>query len=165
MHPNNLSILQEVNGSGAWFAAHKVVPVWVRRVVVPETVSSLEGELLAKPGDFVCLGVAGEHWVQTEATLRAKYGESGRSSLDERGVEWTEFVPLPEGAGVMAARVHHDFVVHTSWGVLSGKPGDYLLKKLGDREVEFPGDIWVVDQTLFETSYQSLEDRRDVSQG
>jgi hypothetical protein len=156
MHPDNLAIVQEVNRSGSWFAARKIVPVWARLVVTPETVVSREGELQAKPGDWVCRGVAGEYWVQAESTLRAKYGETGQVSRDGQGLEWAEFSPLPESSGVMAAQVGHEFVVHSGWGVLSGKPGDYLLKKLSERDIEFPADVWVVDQALFQSTYQAV---------
>ncbi len=153
MTPPNRALLQQINRNGVWFAARKTVPVWARRVTAPEVVASREGDLQAKVGDFVCRGIAGEFWVQTEPTLRAKYGETGQTSLDDRGLEWTEFAPLPESSRVMAAEVGHPFEVHSSWGVLSGKEGDYLLKAWRDRDVEFPADVWTVDREVFQTTY------------
>lgn len=156
MNPANRALLQEVNRAGAWFAARKTVPVWARRVTAPEVVASREGDLQAAPGDYVCRGVAGEYWVQAESTLRAKYGETGQKSRDEREVEWTEFSPLPESSGVMAAEIGHAFEVHSSWGVLSGKGGDYLLKAWRDRDLEFPADVWTVDREVFQSTYEAV---------
>ena len=158
MSPENLALLQEVNLAATWFAARKTKPLWARRVGVAQAVSSPEGELEAKPGDFLCKGVEGELWVQAEATLRAKYAETGQNSTDAEGLAWQEYAPRPEGSGVMAVQISHPFEVHSSWGILVGKPGDYLLKREDDRDVEFPADVWTVDRTVFESTYQRLVD-------
>jgi len=158
MQPANQELLQEVNLAGTWFAAHKTKPLWARRVDAAETVASPEGDLEAKPGDYLCKGAAGEFWVQLESTLLAKYAETGQSARDDEGGVWLEYAPRPEGAGVMAAQIGHPFEVHSSWGILSGKNGDYLLKRWADRESEFPADVWTVDRAVFESTYERSTD-------
>jgi hypothetical protein len=57
----------------------------------------------------------------------------------------------------MAARAAHPFEVHASWGKLWGKAGDCLAKNFADRDVPYPDDVWIVDQTLFEATYEKVE--------
>lgn len=153
MNSENAALLEEVNQSGSWFAALKTKPLWARRIETAQTVTSPEGALEAKPGDYLCKGPAGEFWVQSEKSLRGKYAETGQVCTAEDGTVWTEHAPRPDGAGVMAAEIGHEFVVHTSWGVLSGKPGDFLLKRREDLEIEFPEDVWTVDRKIFQSTY------------
>ena len=49
----------------------------------------------------------------------------------------------------MATQINHPFEVHATWGKLSGKPGDFLLKNFSDRDTASPDDVWIVDQMLF----------------
>ena len=56
----------------------------------------------------------------------------------------------------MAAQVQHAFTVHAKWGVLSAKSGDYIVKNFIDRDVAYPDDVWIVDQKLFQATYQAV---------
>lgn len=38
----------------------------------------------------------------------------------------------------------------------AGKAGDYLVKNYTDRDVAYPPDVWIVDQTLFKATYQTV---------
>ena len=59
----------------------------------------------------------------------------------------------------MATPIDHPFAVHASWGQLTGKPGDFLVKNFQDRETVYPADVWIVDQTLFRQTYESVASR------
>ena len=54
----------------------------------------------------------------------------------------------------MATQIDHSFEVQATWGQLSGKPEDFLLKNFSARETASPDDVWIVDQTLFRQTYE-----------
>jgi hypothetical protein len=38
----------------------------------------------------------------------------------------------------------------------SGQPGDFLVQNFQDRETAYPADVWIVDQTRFRQTYESV---------
>ena len=56
----------------------------------------------------------------------------------------------------MATPIDHPFKVQATWGKLTGKPRDFLLKNFSDRETASPNDVWIVDQTLFPQTYADM---------
>jgi len=62
-------------------------------------------------------------WPQEEARLLSKY-----KSTNVCDGPWRKFIPDPKQKGFFAAKVSHDFVIHTSYGTMHGKKGDYVLK-------------------------------------
>ena len=66
---------------------------------------------------------------------------------------WQLYTPNPDSTGVMAAHLDHAFTVEASWGTLSGKPGDFVVKNFEDRDVAYPSDVWIVDQARFRATY------------
>ena len=113
-------------------------------------VKTLEGEETVQPGDFLCKGEAGDIWPQKKAELEKKYAVTGEVSDDG----WRKYRPRLDAVGVLAAEVNHPFVVHAKWGVLQGKAGDFLIKNYADKETSYPADVWLVDQKLFEQTYE-----------
>jgi hypothetical protein len=152
MLPNNEVLLKEVNQAGLWFHAKKTRPVWVRRLVEAETVRTLEGDEQVPAGSYLCRGEAGDIWPQSEESLTAKYVLTDEVDADG----WRRCDPKPDAAGVMAAHIPHGFQVQSQWGLLSGKPGDFLIKKYEDRDVDHPADVWIVDQELFRATYERV---------
>jgi hypothetical protein len=148
----NEAILNEVNGAGQWFHAKKTRPIWVRLLEQEETVKTLEGEEQVPAGNYLCRGEAGDIWPQKEERLTAKYNLT--DDTDEHG--WRKCLPKPDAAGVMAAQVPHAFQVQAKWGQLSGKPGDFIVKNYEDRDTDHPEDVWVVDQGLFQATYERV---------
>ncbi len=132
--------------------AKKNRSLWARRVAQVEEVVSLEGKHTAKPGDYVCRGIEGELWPQSEKSLLGSYTASGQ--VDKDGFE--RYDPRPDGPPVEAMQVDKPFFVVASWGRLDGKSGDYLVRKITD-----PTDIWIVDRSIFENSYQFLPSESD----
>lgn len=151
----NRALLDEVHRAGTWFHARKTREIWVRRLAQGETISTLEGALQAKAGDFLCRGVGGEVWPQKVQDVERKY-----LSTDVTDGPWRKYVPRPDAEGILAARIEHAFAVEATWGRLSGKAGDYLAKNFRDRGVRYPVDVWVVDRALFEATYERVGEAR-----
>ena len=148
----NQAILDEVNAAKLWRHAKKTRPIWARLLEKPERVPTLEGEEDVPAGQYLCRGEAGDIWPQAAERLNAKYVATDEVSADG----WKKFVPHPDNQGVLAAPIAHAFRLQAKWGVLSGKPGDLLVKNYEDRDVPYPADVWIVDQSLFRATYESV---------
>ena len=59
----------------------------------------------------------------------------------------------------MVTPIDHTFEFRAIWRKLSGKAGEFLLKNFSDRETASPDDVWIVDQTLFRQTYESVAPR------
>jgi hypothetical protein len=117
-----------------------------------EKVETLEGPEEVPAGAYLCRGEAGDIWPQSEESISARYVPT--EEIEVGG--WRKWTPRPDAAGVMAAQVPRAFEVQTAWGLLSGKPGDYVVKNHEDRDSDDPPDLWIVDQRLFEATYERL---------
>jgi hypothetical protein len=148
----NQALLDEVEAGRAWFHAKKTRPISALKLTRDQTVETLEGKVTAKAGDFLCRGEAGELWPVTAAMLEACYTPT--EIVDTDG--WPKYEPRLDAEGVMAVQVQHAFTVTATWGRLSGKAGDYLLKNFRDRAVAYPQDVWVVDQALFRSTHEAV---------
>lgn len=126
------------------FLARKNKGCKAKKLEQDMTIDTLEGEVSAKAGDWLCKGVAGEPWPQKEEKLFATYDQT--SAPDAEG--WVEFSPKPDSEAVQAAQIDHPFQVIASWGTLAGKAGDYVVHRPGDTT-----DVWIVDKGLFEATY------------
>jgi hypothetical protein len=156
---SNAAILDEINQARSWFHAKKVRPIWVRQLAKDELVKTIEGTEQVKAGDFLCRGEAGDVWPQSAKDLNKKYQKT--EEVDATG--WRKYVPHPDSQGVMAAQVGHAFTVQAKWGVLSGKAGDYIIKNFADRDIPYPDDVWIVDQKLFQATYEAIRTERSGS--
>jgi len=144
-------ILDELNRKHAWFKAKKTGFLWAKKLTAKQEIQTLEGTVTAEPGAMLCRGVAGELWPQQEERLLARYQPTKMTDGD-----WVKYIPKPNQPPVLAARVRTEFLVNTSFGVLHGKAGDYLLKNLADEHNEYPDDLWVVDKKLFNKTYSRV---------
>ncbi len=125
--------------------ARKTTPLWARRLASSQSVKTREGIVEASPGDYLCRGVHEEYWPQKISKLLERYRSTGQ--FDEHGFE--KFMPRLDLPPAHAVQVDHAFGVDTNWGVLHGKPCDYLVRSGTD-----PQDLWIVDRAIFEESYQ-----------
>ena len=149
----NKALLDEANAAAKWFHAMKTRPIWARRLEEAQTVKTLEGEEQVEAGHYLCKGEAGDIWPQTEKDLNKRY-----TSTDEVTAEgWRKYQPHPDAQRVLATPIDHPFEVQATWGKLSGKPGDFLLKNFSDRDTASPADVWIVDQTLFQQTYETVD--------
>jgi hypothetical protein len=148
----NLAVLEEAERLGTWFHAKKTRPIRAKKLSEAQVVQTLEGEEEVLAGSYLCRGEAGDIWPQKEAELLKRYQPSGEA--DAEG--WQTFAPRDDAQGVMAIQFDHPFAVQTSWGKLSGKAGDYLVKNFADRNAKSPADVWIVDQSLFAATYERV---------
>lgn len=148
-NPNELLLKQVCNSTG-WFHAKKTRPIWARRVVSRETVTTLEGTEQVDVGQYLCRGEAGDIWPQTEKDLLRRYTIVPGTDSDG----WQKYIPHPDAAGVIAIQMERPFQVIAAWGTLHGKAGDFLLKNFEDRDNPNPIDLWLVDQRLFCETYE-----------
>ncbi|MEI8384272.1 MAG: hypothetical protein WCJ09_29465 [Planctomycetota bacterium] len=148
----NKALLDEANAAGKWFHAKKTRPIWAKRLEAAQTVKTLEGEEQVAAGHFLCKGEAGDIWPQTEKDLNKRYTATDEVTTDG----WGKYQPHPDAQGVMATPIDHPFEVQATWGQLTGKPRDFLVKNFQDRETAYPADVWIVDQILFRQTYESV---------
>lgn len=150
----NRAILEEADSNRLWFHARKTRPIWAKRLDQPQQVQTIEGLEMVPAGTFLCRGEAGDIWPQSLDRLADKYQAAGETDSDG----WQKYVPRPDNQGVMAAQIPYAFTVHTTWGELRGKPGDYLIKNYEDRDAPHPSDVWIVDQKLFAATYERVNE-------
>lgn len=148
---SNRVLLDEANAAGTWFHARKTRPIWAKRLESAQTVKTLEGDEQVAAGHFLCHGEAGDIWPQTEKDLNRRYQTT--DEVDANG--WQKYQPYADAEGFMATQIDHPFSVKASWGKLTGKTGDYLLKNFRDRDTAYPDDVWIVDLTLFRQTYEA----------
>ncbi len=146
------ALLDEANAAARWFHAKKTHPIWARRLETAQMVKTLEGEEQVAAGHYLCKGEAGDIWPQSEKSLTKRYAATDEVDADG----WRKYAPHPDAQGVLATQIDHPFEVQATWGRLTGKPGDFLVKNFQDRETAYPTDVWIVDQTLFRQTYESV---------
>ena len=150
---NNKEILDEVNAAQSWFHAKKVKPIWAKLVESAQVVETLEGSETVQAGDYLCRGIQDEVWPQSADSLAKKYDAT--DEVDAEG--WRKYAPKADAVGVSAAQVPHAFKVQASWGELSGKANDFILKSHTDTDTKYPQDVWIVDQDLFHATYERVD--------
>lgn len=125
--------------------ARKTKSLWAKRLEQASPIETIEGVVNAEAGDYLCRGIELEYWPQREKSLLERYLASGH--FDEQG--WQRFDPKPGWQPVQAVAIGHPFRVLARWGELTGKTNDYLVQSKTE-----PDDIWLVDKTIFEASYE-----------
>jgi hypothetical protein len=65
---------------------------------------------------------------------------------------WTE----PRGKGSAQSLQSAVKPPHSQSGQLTGQLGNFLVKNFQDRETAYRAHMWIVDQTLFRQTYQSV---------
>lgn len=150
----NRVLLEAANERGEWFEARKTQGLWAKRLDDDTTVETKEGPLEAKAGDYLCRGVEGELWPQSEASLEKKYTATDR--VDEEGFRYFDVKDTPD-THVMAAPIREGAVsLSTAWGEMTGETGDLLVKRVEEREVALPEDVWIVTKGVFEKTYTTV---------
>jgi len=108
-------------------------------------VPTLEGDVKAKEGDCICIGVMGEIWPQPASRVKSKYDFVSKEDRD--GITFKRYRPKPEQF-VEAKQMEKDFVT----GDMKGSAGGYKVRSIDDVD-----DEWVVDQDVFEKTYQKVK--------
>jgi hypothetical protein len=109
------------------------------------SVETKEGSVLAKAGDAILTGVAGERWRVSRSRFNTNYHPVAPTHAGQDG----KYISV--GKRIIAVQMEADFDVHLPDGVsvLTGKPGDWLVD-YGD------GSLGIVSQAIFDTTYELL---------
>ncbi|MGE0797956.1 MAG: PGDYG domain-containing protein [Lautropia sp.] len=116
-------------------ACDGATPAWrvtsvhaVRFAAADQTVSTLEGPVTADAGDAIVTGVLGEEWPVPLAEFRRTYSPAGRTSFGQPGAY------LRRRERVVAAPVAAAPRRRVAGGMLTGEPGDFLVRDRQGRE-------------------------------
>jgi hypothetical protein len=109
----------------------------------PCTVHTREGVVLARPGDAIVTGIAGERWRVSRSHFGQRYQAVPPTVEGQPG----RYVSLPNA--IMAVPMAEGFEVVLADGVsrLKGQAGDWLVD-YGD------GSLGIVGQAIFATTYE-----------
>src|SRR5262245_20341980 len=162
-----------INEHSAWRRARKTKPMWARAVAAKEVGKEFQtadrAVEKAQAGTWLCVGVANEPWFQKLEKIEAKY-ERGTAELkqfafDNEPHEYHFFRPKPdvvnwaarvEGSGIAGFSIRPGYdptaLLHSTSGGYAVK-GDVL-----DPYDDKARDVWLVQQPLFESTYEFLEE-------
>ncbi len=109
-------------------------------------IQTREGPVGFQPGDYLARGIQGEEWPITQAHFATSYEQV--SEPDAQG-----FASYRAREICRAYQMPEPFTVtrQTRGDLFTGNAGDYLVRS-GDR-------IWVVAPSIFEQSYEPIEQR------
>ena len=161
--------LQWVAEHRAWRLARKTKPIWARPVRADEAgreFQTADGVAeVAREGFWLCVGVAGEPWFQAPERVRDRYQrgdeEMKQFAFDTAPRAYAVYRPQ---AGVLnwAAQVVgpdiESFSVRPPYDTerpLCSPAGGYVVKDhVADPYGGRPDDVWLVQQSLFESTYE-----------
>lgn len=158
----------------AWRRARKTRPIWARAVADDEIGKEFQTADVAiekaREGAWLCVGVANEPWFQSHDKIEAKYdlvrSESKQFAFDNEPHEYHLFQPK-SGVSNWAARVAGPgiagFSIRPGYDpelTLHSPAGGYVVKgDVADPYQAKPDDVWLVQERLFESTYElSAED-------
>jgi hypothetical protein len=108
------------------------------------SINTIEGKVSFNIGDFLACGYHNEQWPISKSYLDHHYQRV--SAPDKKG-----FASYQARTIRTACQIHEPFRIKNACGdVMQGKAGDYLIRT--------PEDCWIVDQTIFEHTYQRFQE-------
>ena len=161
--------LKWVADNRAWRRATKTKPIWARAVDASEVGVEFQTAdhvaQKAKAGYWLCVGVAGEPWFQAREKIDEKYDASveevKKFAFDQAKKTYRVFKPKASSR-VWAAQVKgaeiEGFFVRPNYD--PGRPlyspaGGYVVRDdAPDPYQAPPKDVWLVQQGLFESTYE-----------
>jgi hypothetical protein len=155
----------------AWRTARKTKPIWARAVredeVGKEFQTADQAVEKARAGYWLCAGIAGEPWFQTPEKVEGKYDfhaeEVKRFGFDDEPRTYKIFKPKAttrnwvaqvRGPGIAGffIRPHYD-PAHP----LYSPAGGYVVRDpVEDPYQADPGDVWLVQEGLFDSTYELI---------
>jgi len=114
-------------------------------------IKTLEGAISVGVGDIICRGIKEEIWAQNKGDFERCYAATGNSDR-----EWLEYKPKPGNYWLWAAQVTEEVEVQTSFGILLGNAGDYVIKET-EAGSELPLRYWIIKQNIFSEVYNSTK--------
>lgn len=164
--------LQWIAAHRAWRLARKTKPIWARPVAPDEIGQPFHtadhATQRATADHWLCAGIAGEPWFQKKDAIDAKYDRAGREhrrfAFDDQPRRYQRFTPRA-GARNWAARIDdpaiEGFYIQPNYptdGPLYSPRGGYVVKEyVDDPYAGDPDDVWLVQQSLFESTYELIE--------
>jgi hypothetical protein len=164
--------LQWVADHRAWRLARKTKPIWVRPVEPAEVGKEFEtADHVAEParaGYWLCVGVAGEPWFQAPDKVTAKYDLAGeevrRFGFDTADRTYRVYRPngdVRNWAAQVAGPGIEGFSIRPNYSPdrpLYSPAGGYVVRDgAGNPYHDPPDDVWLVQQGLFESTYEFVD--------
>ena len=162
----------------AWRLARKTRPIWARPVEPDEVGKEFQTadhvKEKARAGVWLCAGVAGEPWFQSIEKIEGKYEREGqetkRFDFDGKPRSYRKYKPKGtvrnwvaqvKGPGIAGFKVRPGYDPERP---LYSPSGGYVVKDdVPDPYRDKPKDVWLVQQSLFESTYELVRDRRPGS--
>jgi hypothetical protein len=157
----------------AWRRARKTKPIWARTITAEEIGKEFQTAdqaiEIAREGAWLCVGVANEPWFQSLEKIESKYErgtvEIRQFEFDDRQHEYQRFHPKSdvvnwaacvEGSGIDGFSIRPGYDPST---LLHSKAGGYVVRgEVVDPYQVEPEDVWLVQQALFESTYEFVEE-------
>ena len=151
---------------GGW---RKTRPIWARPVAPDEVGREFQTadhvKEVAREGFWLCVGVAGEPWFQAREKIDAKYEPAEEIcrvfTFDKGPQSYRVFKPRGDVRNWVAQVKGPDisgFYVRPGYDPerpLYSPSGGYVVKdEVKDPYSDKPGDVWLVQQSLFESTYE-----------
>ncbi len=163
--------LRWVVAQKAWRRARKTKPIWARAVQAEEIGKKFQTAdhaiEKARPGYWLCAGVAGEPWFQSLEKIEGKYEPSGdvvkKFGFDDKPRKYQIFKPKAatrnwvaqvRGPGIAGFFIRPNYdPAHP----LYSPAGGYVVRDdVKDPYQAKPDDVWLVQQALFESTYEFI---------
>jgi hypothetical protein len=163
--------LRWIGDHKAWRLARKTRPIWARQITPEEVGREFQTadhvKEVAGEGFWLCVGVAGEPWFQARERIDAKYepAEEVRHAFafDKGPQTYRIFKPRGDSRNWVAQVKGQDIVgFYIRTGSDRERPlyspsGGYVVKdEVKDPYHDKPDKVWLVQQSLFESTYELL---------
>jgi hypothetical protein len=167
--------LQWIATNKAWRLAKKTKPIWARPVGPDEVGKEFQTadhvKEKARAGIWLCVGVAGEPWFQSLEKIEAKYEPDARETrtfdFDTKPRPYRKHKPKGTvrnwvaqvtGPGIAGFYVRPGYDPNRS--LYSPAGGYVVMDDVPDPYRDKPKDVWLVQQPLFESTYEVIRDRK-----
>ena len=163
--------LRWVASHNAWRRARKTRPIWARDVTAEEVGKEFQtadhAVEKARSGFWLCVGVAGEPWFQTLEKIQGKYEPAGEVvktfKFDGKPRTYRIFKPKAttrnwvaqvQGPGIAGFSIRPNYDPRS---LLSSPSGGYVVRDdVEDPYRAKPDDVWLVQQGIFESTYEVI---------
>ena len=167
--------LEWISENKAWRLAKKTKPIWARLVEADEVGKEFQTadhvKEKARAGVWLCVGVAGEPWFQSLDKIEAKYDvggpESKKFDFDTKRHTYRTYKPKGtarnwvaqvKGPGIAGFYIRPGYDPERP---LYSPSGGYVVKnEAKDPYNDNPKDVWLVQQSLFDSTYELVRDRK-----
>ncbi len=159
-----------IRHKGQWRRAKKTKEMWARATTAEEKdkdFHTAEGPVQRpQPGHWLCVGIVGEPWFQKKEKIDAKYElvrtETRRFGFDDRPFEYQVLKPKGDVAN-QVVQIKGDGITFFAFRPTYDNQevilpaGAYVVTgDVADPRNDPLQDVWVVQQSIFESSYELI---------